>query len=320
MSTPANWYPDPTGRFEVRYWDGAQWTEHVHANGIQTTDPLLPAPAHPAVNEIVAATHNSPDLAPATAPGKLSRREAKRQGRDAFESTGIAAAHGDEAALEALPTTIAAAEKSYRGKALEDKKWDVLALGIRDVLDDDRLSEREEQHLFRLAAALGLDLQDLQRRDLAVFEELVIAGLNDGRLPAVDVPIMTKPGETGRATFAVSLMKEVAIRELRGGSQGVSIRIAKGVSYRTGQIRARSVVIGTQLQVQDTGVLSITNQRAVFAGNQRTLEFRFDKLVGMEQFKDGLRLNVSNRQLASLFKFTPPSSPLIAAALISHSV
>src|SRR3954463_1386884 len=29
-STPlANWYPDPSGQYESRYWDGARWTEHV---------------------------------------------------------------------------------------------------------------------------------------------------------------------------------------------------------------------------------------------------------------------------------------------------
>jgi hypothetical protein len=38
----------------------------------------------------------------------------------------------------------------------------------------------------------------------------------------------------------------------------------------------------------------------------------------MEQFADGLRLNVSNRQLASLFRFIAASSPAIAAALISR--
>jgi hypothetical protein len=36
--TPADWMPDPTGRFEHRYWDGARWTEHVVANDQQTTD------------------------------------------------------------------------------------------------------------------------------------------------------------------------------------------------------------------------------------------------------------------------------------------
>ena len=35
----AEWRPDPFSRFELRYWDGFGWTEHVHGNGRQTTDP-----------------------------------------------------------------------------------------------------------------------------------------------------------------------------------------------------------------------------------------------------------------------------------------
>jgi hypothetical protein len=27
-AVPANWYADPSGRFELRYWDGNAWTEH----------------------------------------------------------------------------------------------------------------------------------------------------------------------------------------------------------------------------------------------------------------------------------------------------
>jgi len=36
---PANWYKDPSGRFELRYWNGSQWTEHVSTAGKQSTDP-----------------------------------------------------------------------------------------------------------------------------------------------------------------------------------------------------------------------------------------------------------------------------------------
>ena len=41
-TTPANWYPDPMGRHQLRYWDGNAWTEHVTTNGVQGVDPLQP--------------------------------------------------------------------------------------------------------------------------------------------------------------------------------------------------------------------------------------------------------------------------------------
>jgi len=50
MTTPlaADWYPDPLGRHEHRFWDGALWTEHVASAGRQAIDPPViatsPAP------------------------------------------------------------------------------------------------------------------------------------------------------------------------------------------------------------------------------------------------------------------------------------
>jgi uncharacterized protein YxjI len=47
-SHPANWYPDPVGRHELRYFDGQQWTDHVSSGGRQGVDPLV-APKAPVV-------------------------------------------------------------------------------------------------------------------------------------------------------------------------------------------------------------------------------------------------------------------------------
>ncbi len=35
----AGWYRDPSGRFELRYWDGRGWSEHVASWGQQYIDP-----------------------------------------------------------------------------------------------------------------------------------------------------------------------------------------------------------------------------------------------------------------------------------------
>lgn len=34
------WYPDPSGRHELRYHDGARWTEHVSDDGHPALDPV----------------------------------------------------------------------------------------------------------------------------------------------------------------------------------------------------------------------------------------------------------------------------------------
>jgi hypothetical protein len=39
-ATPAEWHPDPTGRHELRYWDGSAWTAHVANDGVTSSDPL----------------------------------------------------------------------------------------------------------------------------------------------------------------------------------------------------------------------------------------------------------------------------------------
>ena len=31
----ADWYPDPHGRAELRYWDGSAWTDHISSGGVQ---------------------------------------------------------------------------------------------------------------------------------------------------------------------------------------------------------------------------------------------------------------------------------------------
>jgi len=42
--SPPDWYPDPFARHEVRYWDGAQWTDNVASRGRQGVDPPLGRP------------------------------------------------------------------------------------------------------------------------------------------------------------------------------------------------------------------------------------------------------------------------------------
>jgi hypothetical protein len=324
-----NWYRDPTGRNELRYWNGSQWTNHVANAGAQATDPL-DAPGVAAVaTTLTTITTAKPDQAVSEDPpaaekkqGRFARmrqeRRAKESGRDEFEAIALRAAIGEPDAVAALAGAVDSARSLYRSDVFEKKLWETMATAVRSVIDDDVLTREEEEHLHRLGDILGTPLQEMETRDRPLFEELAIAGINDGRLPHLDNPsIMLKRDENAYGSFAASLMKEQAVREYRAGTSSVSIPLGGGARYRVGGVRGRSVVVGSELVAQDSGVITVTNQRSVFTGRAKTLEFRHDRMVGLEQFTDGLRVNVSNRQTASLFRMQSPS---LAAALIVAAV
>ncbi len=85
-----------------------------------------------------------------------------------------------------------------------------------------------------------------------------------------------------------------------GGSQGVSFRIAKGVSYRVGQSRGTFTPGVEQEATIDVGIFVITNQRCSFSGTKRSVEWAYSKLLGFSIDGPGKAVfNVSNRQKAS---------------------
>jgi hypothetical protein len=250
----------------------------------------------------------------------FQRKEQKKQietARSIYSEFASAAATSDPANVRVLAATF----RDNPGRdALPDKeRRQLTATAFRayaeNVLADDHVSDEEEEAFGEVAGALDVSQTELATTFSDVLNRLVIAKANDGRLGAIDEPhIMTKKGEVVHLETSAALMKEVAMREWQGGMSGVSFRIAKGVSYRTGAIRGKSVVVGTELQVADSGLLAVTSQRIAYMGN-KTIEMRYDKLMNLDVFSDGVRVHVSNRQNAPLFKVDPGVGEVIAATV-----
>lgn len=171
------------------------------------------------------------------------------------------------------------------------------------LLADDILSADEEEEWDTTSDVLGVDNAALQTTFREQLFRLIIARANAGRMPVMNgSTLLTKKGELVHIEFPAALMKEVTVREFRGASSGFSFPIVKGVRYRVGGVRGRSVVVGTELQVSDEGMLAVTSTRTVFMGSRKTLEMPHTKLLSMTVFTDGLRLHLSNRQNAPLFQ------------------
>ncbi len=83
-----------------------------------------------------------------------------------------------------------------------------------------------------------------------------------------------------------------------GRSSGVSIPIGiAGIHYRIGQSRGTFIQGDENPTIIDTGTVAITDQRVVFLGSIRTVEWLFSKLVAIQHYQNRpwTAIQVSNR-------------------------
>lgn len=85
----ANWYPDPSNRHQLRYWNGAAWTEHVSDNGATFVDPLPPAPpmTERTAGESFGAISESAPVVSTTSADRVRRQV----GAEGFRGAGLGA-------------------------------------------------------------------------------------------------------------------------------------------------------------------------------------------------------------------------------------
>ena len=77
MSSGA-WWPDPTGRFQYRWWNGKAWTELTAEDGVQSSDPVTDSEARLPLDSPRPATppiHNSIGPASPTISAKVGEFE-----------------------------------------------------------------------------------------------------------------------------------------------------------------------------------------------------------------------------------------------------
>jgi hypothetical protein len=98
----------------------------------------------------------------------------------------------------------------------------------------------------------------------------------------------------------ISLYEERVRHEYKGGSSGFSFRIAKGISYRVGAFKGERVPI-TEQKLLDVGAFVLTNKRVIFSGPNKSTSFPVGKVINIEVYEDGIRVNREGKQKAEYF-------------------
>jgi hypothetical protein len=198
-------------------------------------------------------------------------------------------------------------------KELQDLRVKAFIGAADQAIGDQILTPEEDASLNRSMAWLGVTWAQVSDLEPSFPAKAIVSSINGGMLPEVAEPrLLPKKGEIVHLEIQANLMKEVAIRQYQGGYSGLSIPIGKtGVRYRVGGVRGRMVQVGTELQAADSGILAITNKRAVYMGSKKTIDMPLPKLVNLNVFSDGLQFHMSNRVNPPLFQLD--QSEIVAA-------
>ncbi len=83
-------------------------------------------------------------------------------------------------------------------------------------------------------------------------------------------------------------------------SSGVSVRVAKGITLRTGASKGRPV---QEFVIAAVGELLVTDRRVLFVGDNKSVELKIEALIAFDQKRDGLTL--SNASKTHHFRIQP---------------
>lgn len=122
----------------------------------------------------------------------------------------------------------------------------------------------------------------------------------DAPLPeAVPGDILLHRGEICHYRNHASLVKiKNRVVGYTGGSQGVSVRIAKGLTYRVGSSKASPI----RKDVRETipGILGITSQRVIFSASQGAFDKKISTLSAITPSSDRITLQFGTQNYSLL--------------------
>lgn len=189
------------------------------------------------------------------------------------------------------------------------------------ALSDHNLTDEEVATLDKILHLFGLRLADVEKSAEKLAKAYVLRVIDGGQIESIlkrdtDIPLRLKDGEGVLWTFQnVRLYTYRSKTQYVGGSQGVSLRIAKGVYYRVGASKGQAVK--TDYLSEDAhGALFLTNMALYFLSDRRTITLPATKIVAVELFSDAVkvtRAGVNARPM--LFSLDDPS---FAGMLISR--
>lgn len=169
---------------------------------------------------------------------------------------------------------------------------------VENFLDDGIFSVEEEQKVVEFYNKLNLSQDTLDKHGSydKVVKASVLRDLTEGNIQNlrqninIHLPFNFQKTEKLIWVFQGVEFYEQRIRtQYRGGYSGVSIRVARGVYYRTGAFRGNPVKIEEMIYIAK-GLFALTNKHLYFASPNKNFRIQLEKIITMNPYEDGIGL------------------------------
>jgi hypothetical protein len=168
--------------------------------------------------------------------------------------------------------------------------------------EDELVTLTEYRLLFSFAHRFGLEAEDLDERGVRTrfIHNIIIRTVLEGTFPTQSDPAGELPAVLQKGEKLIWLIRGAEYGELRthtyyvGGSDGFSIRLAKGIYYRHSRFKGYPVST-TSPEVVGTGSLFFTDRNLYFVSFNKTVRINYDKVIGLIPLWDGFSIYTDGR-------------------------
>lgn len=185
-------------------------------------------------------------------------------------------------------------------KTLLTKGWENT---VEYFLEDGLLDAKEEERLMKFQKHFGLSEDDLDNNGVytRIVKAAVLRDVLNGIVPqrmnlSENISINFQKDEQFVWAFPGSeYLDDKTRRQFVGVSQGVSVRLMKGLYYRASAFKGHPVEHTERIHI-DTGLVVVTNKNIYFAGPKKSIRLPYAKIVSFEPFSDaiGIMRDASN--------------------------
>jgi hypothetical protein len=166
------------------------------------------------------------------------------------------------------------------------------------MLEDGLISPSEEERINNYSNHYDFAQETLNKGGSIqkVMKALILRDITEGKTSESrlkiegNLPFMLQKSEVVIWAFEnVDYYEQQTRTQFQGRSQGVSIRIAKGLYYRTGVFKGNPVKI-SEMKYLGAGLVALTNKNIYFSSSAKSFKVPYNKILTLDPYEDGIGL------------------------------